>query len=80
MRSLPTTFPRLPLAAQEHLAHAERRWLATQVLYGYTDLRATALEEIKEKVHLPADVQPEARTLENAGMQFINTMNRGSVV
>ncbi|HXB26035.1 MAG TPA: hypothetical protein VNV25_14985 [Gemmatimonadaceae bacterium] len=61
--------------SESHLAHAERRWLATQFLYGYTDLRATALEEIKQKVHAPADVQPEARTLENAGMQFINTMN-----
>jgi hypothetical protein len=38
-------------------------------------LRATALKEIKQKVHSPVDVQPEARTLENAGMQFINTMN-----
>lgn len=75
VRSLPTAFPRLPLVAQEHLAHAERRWLATQFLYGYTDLRATALKEIKQKVHSPANVQPEARTLENAGMQFINTMN-----
>lgn len=75
VRSLPAAFPRMPLAAQEHLAHAEHRWLATQFLYGYSDLRAIALKEIKDKVHSPADVPVEARTLENTGMKFINTMN-----
>jgi hypothetical protein len=75
VRSLPAIFPHMTLAEQEQLAHAERRWLATQFLYGFTDLRATALQEIKQKVHSPADVAPEARSLENTGMKFITTMN-----
>jgi hypothetical protein len=74
-RTLPATFPRMTLVEQEQLAHAERRWLATQFLYGYTDLRATALKEIKQNVHSPADAPREARSLENTGMKFITTMN-----
>jgi hypothetical protein len=75
IRSLPAAFPRMTLVEQEHLAHAERRWLATQFLYGYTDLRATAIKDIKQNVHSPADVPREARSLENTGMQFISKMN-----
>jgi hypothetical protein len=75
--ALPARFAALPLPEKARYAHAERRRAALLVhILAYSDLRAKAVTLIKDKVHAPGDVTPEARALEDDGMRFAAAIDR----
>jgi hypothetical protein len=69
--ALAAHFAAMPAAEKATYAHAERRRAALLGnILAYSDLRAKAVGLVKAAVHGPEDVPPEARSLENDGMQF----------
>ena len=75
--SLGGRFAALSPEEKDHYAHAELRWAALrQHILSDPALRAKAVALIKNAVHKPEDVAPEARMLEGEGMKFVAMMNR----
>jgi hypothetical protein len=70
-KKLAVGFASMSPQEKQQLAFADQRWVALQSpILDHTDLRAKAISLAKQHVHGPGDVAPEARSLENDGLEF----------
>jgi hypothetical protein len=77
IRALPARFPTMSRVEKEQLAYADQRWAAFRdPILVTSDLSAKAVGLVHQNVHKAADVAPQARALENSGLQFAAVVNQ----
>lgn len=70
-KALPAKFAAMTPAEKQQLVFADQRWAMLQEpILDHSDLRAKAVSLVHSNVHGPGDIPAEARSLENAGLEF----------